>query len=250
MCLKYLYFHTYNLQLETDGKETEKYQQLLSAGSYICTLTGRLKIRSSYFGTHNVPILKMEENSTQYKLFTTFDFLSQTSKINLTIIKTKGYSSHEGYLIYLSLQHIYTENVVMICRSWLCLHYFTSSDRGYFEVFVGASQVVLVVKNLPANSGDIRHVGLIPGSGRTSGRGHGKPLQYSCLENPMDRVAQWGYGPSGQRVGHHLACMHEAFIERVNLTVFSIDLPFIYFCVSQCSFTYVDQLYNLYPRLY
>ena len=64
----------------------------------------------------------------------------------------------------------------MICRSWLCLHYFASSDRAFFEVFVGASQVVLVVKNLPANSGDIRHVGLIPGSGRTSGGGHGKPL--------------------------------------------------------------------------
>ena len=47
--------------------------------------------------------------------------------------------------------------------------------------------MVLVVKNLPANAGDIRDTGLIPGSGRSTGGGHGNPLQYSCLENPMDR---------------------------------------------------------------
>ena len=46
-----------------------------------------------------------------------------------------------------------------------------------------------MVKNLPANAGDIRDVGSIPGLGRSSGRGHGNPLQYSCLENPMDRGA-------------------------------------------------------------
>ena len=45
----------------------------------------------------------------------------------------------------------------------------------------------LVVKNLLANAGDIRDAGSIPGSGRFSGGGHGKPLQYSCLENPKDR---------------------------------------------------------------
>ena len=51
------------------------------------------------------------------------------------------------------------------------------------------SQVVLVVKNLPANAGDIRDMGSIPGSERFPGGGHGNPLQYSCLENPMDRKA-------------------------------------------------------------
>ena len=50
---------------------------------------------------------------------------------------------------------------------------------------------MLVVKNPPANAGDIRHVGLIPGSGRSSGEGHGNPLQHSCLENPMDRGVWW-----------------------------------------------------------
>ena len=53
---------------------------------------------------------------------------------------------------------------------------------------MGLPQVVLVVKNLPANAGDLRDTGSIPGLGRSSGRGHGNPLQYSCLENLMNRV--------------------------------------------------------------
>ena len=52
---------------------------------------------------------------------------------------------------------------------------------------LGASQVALVVKNLPANAGDIREAGLIPRLGRSSGVGNGNPPQYSCLENSMDR---------------------------------------------------------------
>ena len=51
--------------------------------------------------------------------------------------------------------------------------------------------MVLVVKNLPARAGDIRGLGLIPGLGRSPGGGDGNPLQYSCLENPMDRGAWW-----------------------------------------------------------
>ena len=54
---------------------------------------------------------------------------------------------------------------------------------------IWASRVVLMVKNLPANSGDIKDAGSIPGSGRSPGGGHGNPLQYSCLENPMNRGA-------------------------------------------------------------
>jgi len=50
-------------------------------------------------------------------------------------------------------------------------------------------QVVLVVKNLPANARDIRDTISIPGLGRSPGGGHGKPLQYSCLESTMDRGA-------------------------------------------------------------
>ena len=52
--------------------------------------------------------------------------------------------------------------------------------------------MALVVKNPPANAGDIRDAGLIPGSGRSPGGEHGNPFQYSCLESLMDRGAWWG----------------------------------------------------------
>ena len=54
---------------------------------------------------------------------------------------------------------------------------------------IGPPQVVLVVKNLPANVEVIGDTGSMPGLGRSPGGGHGNPLQYSCLENPMDRGA-------------------------------------------------------------
>ena len=57
--------------------------------------------------------------------------------------------------------------------------------------YLGASQVALVVKNPPANAGDIRDLGSIPGLGGCPGGGHGNPLQYSCLEKPMNRGAWW-----------------------------------------------------------
>ena len=55
----------------------------------------------------------------------------------------------------------------------------------------GTSHMELVVKNPPASAGDIRDIGLIPGSGKSPGGGNGSPLQYSCLENSMDRRAWW-----------------------------------------------------------
>ena len=58
-----------------------------------------------------------------------------------------------------------------------------------------ASQVALVVKNPPANTGDIRDAGLIPGSGSSPGGGRGSPLQYSCLENPHGQRSLAGYSP-------------------------------------------------------
>ena len=60
--------------------------------------------------------------------------------------------------------------------------------------------MALVVKNPPANAEDIRDVGLIPGLGRSPGRGNDNPLQYSCLENPMERGGSLaGYSPLGHR---------------------------------------------------
>ena len=59
-----------------------------------------------------------------------------------------------------------------------------------------------MVKNPPANAGDIRDVGLILGLGRSPGGGHGNPVQYSCLENLMDRGASGLQSIGSQRVGH------------------------------------------------
>ena len=59
------------------------------------------------------------------------------------------------------------------------------------QITCRASQVALVVKNPPTNAGD---AGSVPGCGRSPGEGNGNPLQYSCLENPMDGGAWWTLG--------------------------------------------------------
>ena len=76
---------------------------------------------------------------------------------------------------------------------WLRLHASTAGGTGLIPGWgtKGASQVALVVKNLAANTGDIRDAGSIPGSGRSPGEGNGNLLQYSCLENPMDIRTRW-----------------------------------------------------------
>ena len=66
-----------------------------------------------------------------------------------------------------------------------------------------ASQVTLVVKNPPANAGDIRDLSSIPGSGRSPGEGNDNTLQYSCLRNPMDRGAWQATVHRSQRVRHN-----------------------------------------------
>ena len=75
-----------------------------------------------------------------------------------------------------------------------------------------------MVKNLPANAGD---VGSIPGLGRSPGKGNGNPLQYSCLENSMDRrSAALLSSMRLQRVGHNRASNHEPEVH------FTLLLPF------------------------
>ena len=64
-------------------------------------------------------------------------------------------------------------------------------DEPKSPLYTVAFQGVLMVKNLPASAGDTGDVGSIPGSRRSPGEGHDNPLQYSCLENPMDRGAWW-----------------------------------------------------------
>ena len=89
----------------------------------------------------------------------------------------------------------------------------------YMYVCMRASQVVLVIKNPPTNAGD---TGLIPGSGRSLGGGHGNPLQYSCLENPTNRVA-WRvtvHGVTKSQAGLKQLSMQRAYIYEQDLLLY------------------------------
>ena len=62
-----------------------------------------------------------------------------------------------------------------------------------------ASHMALVITNSPANAGDIRDAGSIPGSRRSPGGGNGNPLQYSCLEKSNEQRSLAGYSPQGRK---------------------------------------------------
>ena len=72
---------------------------------------------------------------------------------------------------------------------WLVFMLSCTSNWGFSSGTNGKKKKKKKKKTPPANAGDTRDVGSIPGSGRSPGGGHGNPLQYSCLENPMDREA-------------------------------------------------------------
>ena len=76
---------------------------------------------------------------------------------------------------------------------FLVFHHFLelAQTHVHFSNCVWASQVALVVKNPPANARDIREAVLIHGWAISPGEGNGHPLQYSCLQNPIDRKAWW-----------------------------------------------------------
>ena len=101
----------------------------------------------------------------------------------LSIIRVKlGHGVHRRRKVRYSWSAFLLLSLKPLCWFYYVLH------------LLSVSLVALVVKNLPANSGDTRDAGSIPGSGRSPGGGHGNPLQYSCLENPMDRWSLAGYG--------------------------------------------------------
>ena len=79
-----------------------------------------------------------------------------------------------------------------------------------------------MLKNLPANAGDIRDTGSIPGLGRFPGGGQGNPLQYPCRENPMGRGA-WGATVHGvARVGHDLATKEKIILFFLFIKIYTI----------------------------
>ena len=95
------------------------------------------------------------------------------------------------------------QELVIDREAWYAAVQWVSKSQMQWTDWTGASQLALVVKNIPANARDIRNFGLIPGSRRSPGRGHGNPLQYSCLENPRVGEAWWAavYGVAQSRTG-------------------------------------------------
>ena len=92
-----------------------------------------------------------------------------------------------------------------------------------------------MVKNPPANAGDIKDVGFISGSGRSPGEGHGNPLQYSCLGNPMDRGAWQATVHGVARVGHDLVTKAPPSPPPMKRTALAITiLPAIRYRVRAC----------------
>ena len=133
----------------------------------------------------------MTENYSIHKDFTTFSPITLTLVnhfvLNFHICVTQLYIFVMQDIFSLSIMALRSIQIIACINNlffFYCCLLFHGMDL--------ASQVVLVVKNRPANAGDMRDVGLIPGSWRSPGGGHGNPLHYSCLENPMDRGAWQG----------------------------------------------------------
>ena len=95
-----------------------------------------------------------------------------------------------AHLTFISPNHLLPVHPGLLLYSCLPLRHTHAIFSSLFEGLV-ASQVALVVKNPPANAGDARDKGSISGLGRSPGGGNGNPLQYSSLENSMDRGAWW-----------------------------------------------------------
>ena len=103
------------------------------------------------------------------------------------------------------ISNIWTE---MFILKLFMFYLWPLNDSGKIRVILDlnrASYMALVVRNLPANAGDARNVGSVPSSGRSPGVGTGNPLQYSCLENPMDRGTGGQHSMGLKRVGHDWA---------------------------------------------
>ena len=123
--------------------------------------------------------------------------VQETQVHTFVFVFTSMYGCICALLVYASVS---LPMYVCLCVLYVCIHICIYVHTCLFVniyvfvclyVHMYASQVVLVVKNLPSNARDIRDMGLIPGSGRSPQGGYGNPLHYSWLENSTDRGAWW-----------------------------------------------------------
>ena len=118
---------------------------------------------------------------------------------------------------------------ILDSQCWSC-HFCLWKSFSPSSLVTGASPVALVVENLPVNAGDARDVGSITGSRRSAGGGNGSPLQYSCLENPMDRGAWWATVCEVAKSQAQLSGFHFHFTsmcqEWAKFPILSIHSPF------------------------
>ena len=159
---------------------------------------------------------------------------------HLTHYSAYWLNSHLPALVWLSVP------------SWATLE---TEGKGKKCAPIWDSQVALAVKQLPANAGDVRNVGLIPGSGRSSGGGHGKPLQYSYLESPMGREDWQAIIHRGTKSCtwlkqlsmhvcastyvfymylHHLYILYDLYVCVIYLDTESFGASFTFFTRGQC----------------
>ena len=131
-------------------------------------------------------------------------------KMHILGVKTNNFPASSQIICFLkswrflinSVRHIFCQNLHRNREESVFQEYSVIDWKGVLEGLWGASQVVLVVKNPPANAGDGRDSGSIPGLGRSPEGWHGNPLRYSCLGNPTHRRAWWAISIGSQRVGH------------------------------------------------
>ena len=146
---------------------------------------------------HNSVLKKVVVKRTSCKIyhFHHFEVFSSVALSTITLFCSHQHQPAPDLFLSSQTVTLYPLNtnspLSLLPSPWQPLSTFLSLNLTPLVTSYGASQVALVVKNLPANAGDIRDVGLIPGSGTSPGGRHGNPLQYSCLKNPTDRGIWW-----------------------------------------------------------
>ena len=147
--------------------------------------------------------------------------------------------SHMSYIWPLHLDSVFFDSLfitVLIMHSNVMYPFLKNILSLFLILKYCASQVVLEVKSLPVNAGDARDTDLIPGSGRSRGRGNGNPLQYSDLENSMHRGTWQSMGP-----GTSQTCLRTGYTTYLDITYAIVS----YYYINYYYRIYLFQYFNI-----